>query len=147
MRIPRVQLTVRRTMALVLAFGAFWHLALTAWRVYPATGPHLHSWIVITDGIAQPCFNPEARSPFFSRYWRCLLGLPWKGQVICNTGAGQLEMCELESPDMNPDRSYPPPVLTRSQADLFHGFRSRMIPDELGSRTSRLSSATGRSPP
>src|SRR6478609_1330268 len=96
MQVPRVQLTVRRVMALVLAFGVLAHLALTAWRVYPATGAHLHTSIVVTDGLPGPCFNPDARSPFLSRYWRCLLGIPWRGRVTCNAGIGQLEMCEYE---------------------------------------------------
>src|SRR5262249_29960343 len=121
MRVPRVKFTVRRTMALVLAFGVVSHLALTAWRVYPAPGTHLHSWIVITDGIASPCFNPEARSLFFSRYWRCLLGFPWNGAVTCNAGVGQLEMCELEHPEVSANGSGRP-VLSQSQADLLRRF-------------------------
>jgi hypothetical protein len=119
MRLPRV--TVRGLMALVIAFGIVFHLGLTAYRVYSANEYHAHTWINNQSGKPSFAVAANQRPPFWPRYWRCLLGRPWKGLPLCPRVDGRLrEACEFAQPEihMNPGRGRDLFLPTRSQLEL-----------------------------
>src|SRR4051812_733737 len=99
MRGPRI--TVGRLMCIVIGFGVALHVALAAVRVLTAKEDHLHTWVQVRGGKA---FTTRARAeqpPLWPRYWRCLLGLPWKSQPLCPEVRGRLlDMCEFSHPEI-----------------------------------------------
>lgn len=128
MRMPRVRFTVRSMMAMPLFFGILLYLSLTACRVY-GKGSHLHTSILIgydypashPDGFPSTCYNFGVRVPFWTRYWRSLLGLPWRGPGLCTNAYGKLEVCELKHPSIceHPTPNAWAPKLTRRQVELL----------------------------
>jgi hypothetical protein len=118
MRLPRVRFTVRRMMVVVLCLGIVLHLAVTAWRVYPATrGSHVHTAVADMDPIPSDCLA-MIRPPFWPTYARRLIGLSW---TCRREGRWLLEICELDHPEINGSRipDVFSPIYTREQTDLY----------------------------
>jgi len=86
MRKSRVRFTVRRMMVVVIFFGICLHGSLTVWRVYGKSS-HAHTFVVIAhdhpmahpDGFPGTGFFMGIKVPFWTRYWRCLVGQAWNG--------------------------------------------------------------------
>jgi hypothetical protein len=127
MRLSRVQFSIKWMMLLTLCLGVLFHLALTAWTVYPVRSLHMHTAILVEDGLPGS-YQAIVRQPFWLTYSRCLVGLPWKGGSLCRKEFNQtvlLEMCELDHPEIRkPLGPYTfAPVETKAQHDL----RSRLM--------------------
>lgn len=90
MRSARRWLTTRWLMVMVAAAGLIFWLSATAFNVYRDRETyylfHYYPWMG-TDPIHGPHerFSGHA-APFWPRYWRRLLGLPWPGSYVCTQG-------------------------------------------------------------
>src|SRR3954453_5804618 len=109
MRVPRVRFTVRGMMGVLFCFAITLHLALTARRVH-AEDSHLHLSVSATRDGPMSEENFAARAPFWSRYWRRLLGRDGRIPGLCTKDDARLEACELEHPEIC--RRNPPNTLT-----------------------------------
>lgn len=116
MRALRVRFTVRGLMGLVIVCGVAFFTGLAAVRVITAKEYHGHSWVYVQDG--QPFFSLSVAEhpPFWPRYWRCLLGRPWK-RLPCPQVEGRLlDLCEFAHSDIDWRQG---PLLTGDQRDLM----------------------------
>src|SRR6516225_5956568 len=94
MRGPRI--TIRGLMCIVIGFAIALHIALAAIRIFAAKEYHFHTWVQLQGDKALTTLAVAEQPPFWSRYWRCLLGLPWKSQPLCPEVKGRvLDMCEF----------------------------------------------------
>jgi len=128
MRMPKVRFTVRRMMVALVFFAIFLHLSVTAWRVY-GKGFHLHTSVIIhhnhsashPNGFPGRFDNFGARVPFWTRYWRCLVGLPSNAAGLCKKDESKLEVCELDHPEIcvHPTPNSFSPRSTRRQVELL----------------------------
>src|SRR4051812_5724557 len=107
MRPPHVQMSVRRMMAVVVALAILFHVSQTAYVVLPGTGRHLHTSVVVEPSGCPGCAMFWVQSPFWPRFWRSLLGMPWRNRRLCvkprqpiPPGSHFLEMCEFENPEI-----------------------------------------------
>ena len=99
MQRPRV--TLRALMVVVLAIGIIFHLVLTAYRVHGVREYHLHTYVAIHNGYPLMISDSGAKTPFWPRYWRCLLGRPWRRQALCGFTEGRLEeLCQFSHPEI-----------------------------------------------
>lgn len=102
MRWPRP--TTRRIMALVAVLAAGLGLVVPAAQVACDKDEHVHvwfddrpwpppgTWIPAPPGGARMALMQQdvrARPPFWPRYWRRLLGRPWRGQPVCPADPGR----------------------------------------------------------
>jgi hypothetical protein len=96
MRLRRI--TIRGLMCVVIGVGVAVHVPAAAIRVNSAKAPHLHAWVGIGG---KPYFTLASfQPPFWPRYWRCLLGLPWENVPVCPRFEGRfLDMCEYRYPE------------------------------------------------
>ena len=121
----RRKLTLRAALVLQLIIAVALWLTLSAVEVYRATESHEHTWVGTDSGRwgLQMDFV-EAR--FWPRYWRRLLGMPWRGgQVPCLPTPGRIEeVCSLTHPEIviKSRDSY---KWTSIQFDLYHRLRPR----------------------
>jgi hypothetical protein len=123
MRWPRPRFTVRRAMLVVLVVAWSFGVILPAIEVGRDRNRdfHVHTWFDPHGGVVVPPIPPdtlpmklsgvEMRStPFWPRYWRCLLGRPWRGQPLCDLDSTRMaEACEHAYPGMvkrRPDQSF-----------------------------------------
>jgi hypothetical protein len=101
MRLPRV--TIRRLMILVVVAAIGTWAGMRARDVYMDNDYHIHihaHWLKDEPAMT---FNSAITPPYWPRYWRHLLGLPWKEQPVCGTGAGHLEeACSFAHPEIVP---------------------------------------------
>jgi len=86
-------------MAIVLFIGLVFGLAIPAVEVYSAKEYHIHTYV---ETKGRPCLASWRRpAPFWPRYGRRLIGLPWRTQPVCGTLADSLEVyCEFSHPEM-----------------------------------------------
>lgn len=119
MRRPRI--TVGGLMGIILGFGIALHIALTTVRVVAAKEYHFHTWVTVQGDKAFNTLAAAERPPFWPRYWRGLLGLPWKSQPLCREVKGRLlDLCEFAHPEIRTtvggksDQIFP----TQNQIDL-----------------------------
>lgn len=43
----------------------------------------------------------DVKTPYSSRFWRCLLGRPWRRLAVCGLTEGRLEeLCQFAHPEM-----------------------------------------------
>lgn len=89
MRLPRVRFTVRGLMVFVLACGLTFHLAFAAIRVSVDKGYHSHTWVIIQGGKPFFTLASAEQPPFWPRYWRCIIGQPWKSVPLCRQVKGR----------------------------------------------------------
>ena len=85
MLLPRPRLTIRGLATIILACGLAFHFSLSAWRVHVGNEPHSHYFpgqIVHKDKILPCTYGYSIRTRFWARYYRCLLGIPWRGQCF-----------------------------------------------------------------
>jgi hypothetical protein len=105
MRRPRVTIRILMTLVVVAAVG-FW-AGSSAWNVYRDKNLHLHIYAHLSREIPCVTFNNSASPPFWPRYWRHLMGRPWKDQPLCGTGEGHFEeLCVFAHPEI--DQKVPP---------------------------------------
>ena len=129
MKLPRVRLTVRRLMALILGLGLMLHFGIAAWQVEHARKRHVHTAII--DGNPIPSWTMDLqREPFWPLYWHRTLRLPMAPSRECFKGPPLVaEACSLEHPeaDAHPEanvyESFTTPAQTEAMAKLmeFHG--------------------------
>ena len=114
MRWHRPRFTVRRAMLAVLAIAILLGATLPAIEVSRAPEFHVHAWVNPNGRANIPPGQPirehmpvtlsqvEMRSsPFWPRYWRGLLGRPWRGRPVCDLDPARLaEACEYAHPGM-----------------------------------------------
>jgi hypothetical protein len=113
-------------MLMVLAIAMFLGATLPAIEVIRERDFdfHVHTWVnpngganlapgrpIRPDQMPVTLSQVEMRStPFWPRYWRCLLGRPWRGQPFCDPDPTRLvEACEHAYPGMvkwRKDRSF-----------------------------------------
>ncbi len=94
-----------------VAFG----LGIPAFLVLRNPGFHVHVWInpagrpktltgepILPDMVPTTILRVESRpSPFWPRYGRCLIGLPWLNQPLCDLDPERIaETCEYAHPNM-----------------------------------------------
>jgi hypothetical protein len=126
MRGPRI--TVGGLMCIVVVLGIAIHLALAAVRVFAAKEYHFHTWL---EGQGDRTFTTLAvaeQSPFWPRYWRCILGLPWKSLPLCPEVKGRLlDRCEFAHPEIRKSGGSGRNVIvpTSSQVDLARRLRNQ----------------------
>jgi hypothetical protein len=87
-------------MAIVLLIAVGLGLAVPALEVYSAKDYHTHTAI---DMRGTPCLTGMGgiEAPFWRRYWRRILGLPWRHQPVCGPTAGfAVELCEFAHPEI-----------------------------------------------
>ena len=134
MRWPGPRFTVRRAMLAVLAIAILFGATLPAIEVLRAPDMHVHAWVnpngsraFLPPGLPldqghMPVTLSQVElrpSPFWPRYWRCLLGRPWRGRPVCDTDPTRLaEACEYAHPgmvrrrdDVSFDIQWPPQIL------------------------------------
>ena len=107
MRSIHVRITLRRMMGLVAALAILFHVSRTAYIVFAVTGRHLHTSVVVAPSGCPGRAMFWAESSFWPRFWRSLIGKPWRNQRLCGKpattmppGSHFLEMCELENPEI-----------------------------------------------
>jgi hypothetical protein len=119
MRLPRIRLTVRGMMLVVLGVGICLHVTMAAWRAHRYGTPHLHSAIVKYGN--NPGKAVAVRSePFWPSFLRHSTGLSW-GRGCLMQGDAMLEMCELANPEIripSGPNTYVPRY-TREQLELM----------------------------
>jgi hypothetical protein len=104
MRLPKV--TIRSLMALVVVVAIGLWAGLRAREVYLDNDYHLHVYVHWINGEPGMTWDGAASPPFWPRYWRHLVGLPWKAQPVCGKGAGHIEeACSFANPELFPKRS------------------------------------------
>lgn len=109
MRLPRV--TVRALMVLVLLAALGSWAGLRARDVYLDPDYHIHAYAHWTKGSPSMTFDGAASPPFWPRFWRHLLGLPWKGQPVCGQVQGHIaESCSFAVPELFPKRQSDRPI-------------------------------------
>ena len=120
MRRPRI--TVSGLMCVVFIFAIAFHLSVGAVRVHSAKEYHAHTWVLIQGGKPFIHIASAERPPFWPRYWRYLIGLPWKGLPLCSQVQGRfLDMCGVLHPEIlkrDANGNYQIHQ-TQSQTDLF----------------------------
>jgi hypothetical protein len=99
MRLPRM--TVCGLICLVIGCGLAFHVAFAAIRVSDATEYHAHAWVTVRAGKPYMTMAGSERPPFWPRYWRCLVGIPWKARPLCPRVEGRLlDTCEFAVPEI-----------------------------------------------
>jgi hypothetical protein len=96
----RPQLTIRTLLVLILAFGMILGFGLPALEVLRTKKSHEHTfmgnnrgrWGLVIDFVD---------APFWPRYWRRLLGKPWKERPFCQATPGRIEeVCSFDHPEI-----------------------------------------------
>ncbi len=126
MHLPRM--TTRGLMVFVILVGLALHFAMSARRVYATKEYHFHTWVFLSGNKPFATISSANQPPFWPRYWRCILGLPWRGRALCQPVDGHfLEMCEFAHPEIRKPlgggRSTV--VLTQGQNDLQKRLKER----------------------
>jgi hypothetical protein len=114
-------------MVIVIGFAVALHVTLAAIRVSAAKEYHAHSWVQVRGNKVGNTLAFE-RPPFWPRYWRCLLGLPWKSQPLCPNVKGRLlDRCEFAHPEICKSEGGGrfTIVPTQSQVNLAHRLRNQ----------------------
>lgn len=99
------------------------HMGLVAMRVYSAKDPHFHTWVHLQGGKPSLAIGTGIQPPFWPRYERCLVGIPWKGVALCAKSNGRLaEACQFGQPEIVQRTSSGRYQfrLTQDQADLIN---------------------------
>jgi hypothetical protein len=87
----------------VVAAIGMW-AGLKAREVYLDNDYHIHVYAHWNNGSPAMTWNGAASPPFWPRYWRHLLGRPWKRQPVCSEGAGHIEeACSFARPEIVPE--------------------------------------------
>ena len=97
----RPRIAIRGLMFVVIVFGIALHTILAAVRITATKEFHAHIW-VNPQGVPPSitCAGSE-QAPFWPRYWRYLLGLPWMRQPLCpKVGGRLLDMCVFAHPEI-----------------------------------------------
>jgi hypothetical protein len=95
-----LRISIRGLMGIVLGFAVARHVALSTIRVFEAKEYHSHTWVHVRGDKVFTALAFE-QPPFWPRYWRCLLGLPWKSQPLCPEVNGRLlDHCEFAHPEI-----------------------------------------------
>ena len=98
---PWFRLTTRRIMAVVLVLAVLLGLGIPAVQVGSDRAAHVHRWVTQKNGQVVTVNSANFRSAFWPRYWRCLLGRPWRRFPVCTTGeVYYAEVCEFEHPEL-----------------------------------------------
>ncbi len=86
----------------VAVLGVALGLGLPAIEVYRFSDHHIHGSVQVREGRADFVWQLTIQPPFWPRYWRRLLGRPWRQQPICGQGEGHIaEACEFEHPEIH----------------------------------------------
>jgi len=115
-------------MCVVIGFGVALDLTLATIRVSSAKEYHSHTWVHVKAGKPFTTLAVAEQPPFWPRYWRCLLGRPWKSLPLCPQVKGRLlDMCEFAHPEIckpvGGERHEIHP--TQSQIDLERRLRNQ----------------------
>lgn len=106
MRRSLKRFTVRGAMAAVFALAVLLHVGRTAYRVGSLRDKHYHNYVLSHKYEFPASGVAPARSPFWPRFWRGLLGMPCTGQRFCKVDRFPpgwtylIEMCEIENPEI-----------------------------------------------
>jgi hypothetical protein len=101
MRLPKVTIRMLMVLVVVAALGSW--AGLRAREVYQDNDYHTHVYAHWIKGDPGMTWDGAASPPFWPRYWRHLLGRPWKGQPVCGKVAGHFEeACSFARPEIVP---------------------------------------------
>jgi hypothetical protein len=93
-------MTIRALLVIILLIAVVLGFGIPAIEVLRAKENHEHtyvgnnrgSWGMATDFVD---------APFWPRYWRRLLGEPWREQPLCRTSPGHIEeVCSFAHPEI-----------------------------------------------
>jgi hypothetical protein len=86
MRLPTM--TTRRWMAVTVASAIALWLSVTAYHVETDRDGEwiYHLWERFDSIDPGSVYNSQHRAPFWTRYWRKLIGRPWPGNYACDPG-------------------------------------------------------------
>jgi hypothetical protein len=96
----RPQVTIRTLLVLILAFSIILGFGLPALKVLRTKESHEHTYMGNNRGRWGLVIE-FVDAPFWSRYWRRLLGKPWKEQPLCQDSPGRIEeICSFAHPEI-----------------------------------------------
>jgi hypothetical protein len=86
----RPQVTIRTLLVLILVIGVVLGFGLPALEVLRTKESHEHTYMGSNTGRWGLVIE-FVNAPFWPRYWRRLLGRPWKEQPLCQASPGRIE--------------------------------------------------------
>jgi hypothetical protein len=90
-------------MILVAIVALLLWMGLLAREVHRENDYHFHVSVITVNDRPGIAWDDKAVPPFWPRYWRRLLGRPWRGQPVCGTAEGHYaESCSFAHPEMVP---------------------------------------------
>jgi hypothetical protein len=96
----RPKVSIRGLMALVLLCAIALGLGIPAVEVYSTKDYHTHTAVDVR-GTPTLAGLGGVQPPFWPRYARRILGLPWRKQPVCGTTPGfEAELCEYAHPEI-----------------------------------------------
>jgi hypothetical protein len=99
--VTRPKVTIRALLVLILVIGGALGFGLPALEVSRRDESHAHTHIGKSRTGRWGLVYDRVDAPFWPRYWRRLLGKPWKGQPLCRARPGHLEeTCIFAHPEI-----------------------------------------------
>src|SRR5262245_5718382 len=93
--------SIRLLLAVVAMVAVALALTVPAVKVAMDRGVHSHTWVSGEAGRLGFSASANVISPFWPRYWRRLVGWPYRGLPLCTATQGrETELCEFAYPDM-----------------------------------------------
>ena len=100
MRPRRPHLTIRALLVIILLLGVVLGFGAPAIEVLRAKENHEHTFVGNNRGSWGMAID-FVDAPFWPRYWRRLLGKPWREQSLCQMSRGHIEeVCSLAHPEI-----------------------------------------------
>ena len=95
------RLRTRTAMVLVLLSALLLGLGWPAWQIYREQDFHVHSAVDVRGTTPTLTIDGGHVSPFWPRYWRRLVGRPYRQVPFCGPTPGfGAEVCEYSDPSM-----------------------------------------------
>jgi hypothetical protein len=96
----RPHLTIRALLVIILLIGVVLGFGVPAIEVSRAKENHEHTWMGNNRGSWGLVID-FVDAPFWPRYWRRLLGKPWREQLLCQTSPERIEeVCSVAHPEI-----------------------------------------------
>jgi hypothetical protein len=96
----RPQVTLRTLLVLILVIGVVLGFGMPALEILRTKESHEHTSLGDSRGRWGMVIE-SVDAPFWPRYWRRLLGEPWKEQPLCRATPGRIEeVCSFARPEI-----------------------------------------------